>query len=227
MDLKNQIELELYFADHFDTILFPVLADIYLSQDDNRRARKVCNIGLGYHENDASGRFVLAQVEKADGNLKEAEKEIKHALKYSPDNMQAAVMLCEIQTVLGRSPSRLLTSWKKVLDLDPSNQTAKEFIEKIDSENNDKSQQKNSTTKKTKKSTAKTTKKSSQSSESLNVSVRLATFTLVNVLKNQALFYQALEVLDLLEQKGEDPDMIRLERDAVKALIKTSEKENK
>ena len=73
----------------------------------------------------------------------------------------------------------------------------------------------------------KTTTKPSQSGESLNLSVRLATFTLVNVLKNQALFYQALEVLDLLEQKGEDPDMIRLERDAVKALIKTSEKENK
>ena len=227
MDLKNQIELELYFGDHFDTFLFPVLADIYLSQEDYRRARKVCNIGLGYHENDASGRFVLAQVEKADGNLKEAEKEIKHALKYGPDNIQAAVMLCEIQTVLGRSPSRLLTSWKKVLDLDPSNQTAKEFIEKVDSESKDKSQQKKSPTKKPKKSVAKTTKKLSQSGESLNVSVRLATFTLVNVLKNQALFYQALEVLDLLEQKGEDPDMIRLERDAVKALIKTSEKENK
>ena len=69
-------------------------------------------------------------------------------------------------------------------------------------------------------------KKVDESTESLNVSVRLATFTLVNVLKNQALFYQALEVLDLLEQKGEDPDMIRLERDSVKALIKTSEKEN-
>jgi tetratricopeptide (TPR) repeat protein len=227
MDLKNQIEIELYFADHFDTILFPVLADIYLNQEDFRRARKVCNIGLGYHENDASGRFVLAQVEKADGNLKGAEKEIKHALKYSPDNIQAAIMLCEIQTVLGRSPSRLLTSWKKVLDLDPSNQTAKEFIEKVESESKNKSQQKNSPTKNPKKLARKTTKKSSQSGESLNVSVRLATFTLVNVLKNQALFYQALEVLDLLEQKGEDPDMIRLERDAVKALIKTSEKENK
>ena len=136
-------------------------------------------------------------------------------------------MLCEIQTVLGRSPSRLLTSWKKVLDLDPSNQTAKEFIEKVESESKDKSQQKKLPTKKAKKSVAKTTKKLSQSGESLNVSVRLATFTLVNVLKNQALFYQALEVLDLLEQKGEDPDMIRLERDAVKSLIKTSEKENK
>ena len=76
MDLKNQIELELYFADHFDTILFPVLADIYLAQEDYRRARKVCNIGLGYHENDSAGRFILAQVEKAEGNLKEAEKEL-------------------------------------------------------------------------------------------------------------------------------------------------------
>ncbi len=218
MDLKNQIELELYFADHFDTILFPVLADIYFIQEDYRRARKVCNIGLGYHENDAAGRFVLAQVEKADGNLKESEKELKHALKYSPDNIQAAIMLCEIQTVLGRSPSRLLTSWKKVLALDPSNQTAKEFIEKVESDNKNKTQKN--------KPSTKTITKPSKSGDILNVSVRLATFTLVNVLKNQALFYQALEVLDLLEQKGEDPDMIRLERDAVKTLIKSSEKEN-
>ena len=218
MDLKNQIELELYFADHFDTILFPVLADIYFIQEDYRRARKVCNLGLGYHENDAAGRFVLAQVEKAEGNLKESEKELKHALKYSPDNIQAAIMLCEIQTVLGRSPSRLLTSWKKILALDSSNQTAKEFIEKVESDNKDKTQKK--------KPSKKTITKPAESGDTLNVSVRLATFTLVNVLKNQALFYQALEVLDLLEQKGEDPDMIRLERDGVKALIKSSEKEN-
>tara|TARA_Y100000817_G_scaffold4275_1_gene3606 strand:- start:554 stop:1240 length:687 start_codon:yes stop_codon:yes gene_type:complete len=226
MDLKNQIELELYFADHFDTILFPVLADIYLTQEDYRRARKVCNIGLGYHENDSVGRFILAQVEKAEGNLKEAEKELRHCLKYSPDNIHAAIMLCEIQTVLGRSPSRLLTSWKKVMSLDPSNQTAKEFIEKVETDKNQKTQKKKPPTKKQRKTTS-SKKTSAESGESLNVSVRLATFTLVNVLKNQALFYQALEVLDLLEQKGEDPDMIRLERDAVKELIKSSEKENK
>ena len=82
MDLKNQIELELYFADHFDTILFPVLADIYFRQEDYRRARKVCNIGLGYHENDPEGRFLLAKVEKAEGNLKESERELEHSLKY-------------------------------------------------------------------------------------------------------------------------------------------------
>ena len=227
MDLKNQIELELYFADHFDTILFPVLADIYFNQEDYRRARKVCNIGLGYHENDAAGRFVLAKVEKAEGNLKDAEKELKHVLKYSPDNVDAAIMYCEIQTVLGRSPSRLLTSWKKVLALDPSNQIAREFIAKVESPKVENKKNKTTSKKVSKRSTPKkVTKKVDENTDSLNVSVRLATFTLVNVLKNQALFYQALEVLDLLEQKGEDPDMIRLERDSVKALIKTSEKEN-
>ena len=227
MDLKNQIELELYFADHFDTILFPVLADIYFNQEDYRRARKVCNIGLGYHENDAAGRFVLAKVEKAEGNLKDAEKELLHVLKYSPDNIDAAIMYCEIQTVLGRSPSRLLTSWKKVLALDPSNQTAREFIAKVESPKVENKKNKITSKKASKRSTLKkVTKKVDENTDSLNVSVRLATFTLVNVLKNQALFYQALEVLDLLEQKGEDPDMIRLERDSVKALIKTSEKEN-
>ena len=227
MDLKNQIELELYFADHFDTILFPVLADIYLNQEDYRRARKVCNIGLGYHENDAAGRFVLAKVEKAEGNLKDAEKELKHVLKYSPDNIDAAIMYCEIQTVLGRSPSRLLTSWKKVLALDPSNQIAREFIAKVESPKVENKKNKTTSKKASKRSMPKkVTKKVNENTDSLNVSVRLATFTLVNVLKNQALFYQALEVLDLLEQKGEDPDMIRLERDSVRALIKTSEKEN-
>ena len=74
MDLQNQIELELYFADHFDTILFPVLADIYLDQNDLKRARKVCEIGLKHHKNDSAGLYILAQVDKQEGNLELAEK---------------------------------------------------------------------------------------------------------------------------------------------------------
>ena len=57
MDFKSQIELELYFSDHFDTILFPVLADIYLKNKDFKRARKVCDIGLKHHQNDSAGLF--------------------------------------------------------------------------------------------------------------------------------------------------------------------------
>mgnify|MGYP006156751637 CR=1 FL=1 len=221
MDLKNQIELELYFAEYFETILFPVLADLYYQQGDYKRSRKVCIIGLGYHENDSSGRFVLALVEKAEGNLKESEKQLKTVLQYSPDHITAAVMLCEIQTVLGRSPSRLVTAWKRVNTLDPENQTAVEFLARIET-----SKLKVITDKKPRKKNIIANNKKPNAKEDiapLNVSVRLATFTLVNVLKNQGLFYQALEVLDLLEEKGEDPDMIRLEREAVKTLLKSSE----
>ena len=82
---------------------------------------------------------MLAQVEKAEGNLKNAEKELHHVLKYSPDHAGASIMLCEIQTVLGRAPSRLLKSWKRVLVLDPSNQIAAEFIEKIEADSGKKS----------------------------------------------------------------------------------------
>ena len=74
MDLNSQVELEIYFADHFDTILFPVLADLYLKQNDLKRARKVCEIGLKYHENDSAGLFVLAIIEKSEGILKRLKK---------------------------------------------------------------------------------------------------------------------------------------------------------
>ena len=132
MDFKNQIELELYFADHFDTILFPGLADLYFRQDDLRRARKVCEIGLKHHENDSAGLFLLAQIEKREGNLKEAEKLLERVLLVTRDHLSAAEALCEIQTVLGRATNRLLKSWKRVLHLNPKHETAQSFIKKIE-----------------------------------------------------------------------------------------------
>ena len=241
MDLKNQIELELYFSDHFDTILFPVLANIYLDQGDLKRARKVCDIGLGYHHNDPAGRFTLAQIEKEDGNLIEVEKELEHVLLYSEDHLNAAMMLCEIQTVLGRASSRLLKSWRNVLALDPENETAQAFIKKVAKPTLKKSKKKKVQTKtapKRKKAPKKASPKPRsgkhklppepaiiEPTEPLKVSTRLATFTLVAVLKNQGLFDQALEVLDALEGKGEDQDTIARERKSIQLAIKNSKKD--
>jgi hypothetical protein len=53
----------------------------------------------------------------------------------------------------------------------------------------------------------------------------LATFTLVSVLKNQGLFDQALNVLDALEEKGENLNSISLERETIQTLIKNSQKD--
>ena len=56
----------------------------------------------------------------------------------------------------------------------------------------------------------------------LKVSSRLATFTLVTVLNNQGLYGQALEVLDALEKKGENPETIARERESIQTLMSES-----
>ena len=237
MNLKNQIELELYFADHFDTILFPVLADMYLEQDDLKRARKVCNIGLKHHKNNSAGLFILAQVEKAEGNYKETEKSLERILLYTHDHLAAAEMLCEIQTVLGRASNRLLKSWKHVLSLNSDHKTAQNFISKVEGAD---ITPKSKTSLKPQRTVAVTPIQkekppvikspvvppvSIEPKEPLKVSSRLATFTLVAVLKNQGLFEQALEVLDALEEKGENLESISLERDTIHTLIQNSKKD--
>ena len=238
MDLNSQIELEIYFADHFDTILFPVLADFYLRNNQLNRARKVCEIGLKHHKNDPAGLFILSIIEKTEGNLKEAEKILEHILLYSPDHLSAAIQLCEIQTVLGRAKSRLLKSWKYVLSLDSSHQTAKVFVEKIAEHENVKPDAKKpiSNQKKIKiqsiemkepiaKKVVPPAVTIDEYADPLKVSPRLATFTLVSVLKNQGLFSQALDVLDALEKKGESLEDIALERETIEELVRKLNKE--
>jgi len=232
MDLNNQIELELYFADHFDTVLFPVLADIYLQKNDLKRARKVCEIGLKHHKNDSAGLFLLAQINNIEGNYKEAEKLLESVLMYSEGHLAAAEMLCEIQTVLGRASGRLLKSWKIVLSLSPQHNTAKSFIAKVQDPEIEKQPSVNKNTPKKPLVDESPPKEKSiirkiedEISEPLKVSSRLATFTLVSVLKNQGLFDQALNVLDALEEKGENLNSISLERETIQTLIKNSQKD--
>ena len=228
MELTNQIQLELYFADHFDTILYSVLADIYLNQDDLKRARRVCEIGLRHHENDPAGLFVLAQVEKFEGNLKETELLLEKVLLYNEDHLAAAEMLCEIQTVLGRAQSKLLRSWQNVSKLDPNNQIAEDFIKKVKGGKLKKSLEPLKTNYDKKPQVSNNKNKNShktiieKSTNPLNVSTRLATFTLVAVLKNQGLFEQALDVLEILEEKGDNKKKVQQERRLIQTLIKNS-----
>ena len=234
MELTNQIQLELYFADHFDTVLFSVLADIYLNQDDLKRARRVCEIGLRHHEHDAAGLFVLAQVEKAEGNLKNTEKVLEKVLLYAEDHLAASEMLCEIQTVLGRAQTKLLRSWQHVLKLDPDNRTAADFVKKVKGNklkhalkpgaSGTKPEKHVSEPKKEKPKTS-VSRVAEKSSSPLNVSARLATFTLVAVLKNQGLFEQALDVLDVLEQKGDNKKKVDQERKSIQTLLKNTQED--
>jgi len=218
--------LELYFADHFDTVLFPVLAEIYQDKGEYDRAKRVCEIGLEHHPNSIDGQFVLSQAELGLGNLTGAEKWIKKVLTQIPDHKNAATSLPMVQEQLDRSPTTLKTSWKRAQEVDPDNQFAKDFLSEKKTKPKPKPKKK-----KEKKASVSTiphipikdkSKKplpKDLSVEGVAISPRLATMTLVNVLKGQGLYHQALEVLDILEEKGEDKKRIAEERKAIKSEL--------
>ena len=282
MNLKNKSELEKYFADHFDTVLFPVLADIYKTEGDLVRARKVCEIGLEYHPNNVDGSFVLAGINQSTGDLMVAEKLLKNVMAIEPLHYRAALNLANIQLKLKRAPDSVAKLWLKIAKIDPTHPDVKIFLKQSVIQKQDTSQDKENVesvklkkefdklkqksevapdskpkkkpkTKPDEKSKPKpktkpvkieTSQKNIQDEEkilgpkppsikpqkineeelqSLDISPRMATFTMVNVLKKQKLYQQAIAVLSLLEEKGADPALISQERQNLQKLIKDSE----
>jgi tetratricopeptide (TPR) repeat protein len=227
IDLTNKKAMESYFADYFDTVLFPVLAEMYLREGDIKRAKKVCEIGLNYHPNHTEALFILASVEIANENLVKAEKLLKSIVLTPQPHYQGAIMLANIQMELGRSPNTIGASWKRVLKINPAHPGAVHFFRpeiktelkrKVDHSNEI---QFSSRRRKSVRIRPRNFQESEM--EPLIISPRLATFTLVAVLKNQGLLHQALEVLDTLEQKGEDAVHIEHERKTIQNSIESGD----
>ena len=209
MNLTNLTELELYFANHFDTVLFPVLAEIYQSKSDYKRAKRVCEIGLEHHPSSIDGQFILSQAELGLGNLENAEKWMKKVLTQIPDHTSAATSLPMIQEQLGRSTRTLTISWNRALRVEPDNKFAKDYL----------LAKKSNLKKKKGVKLDSPVQKGSEKQLPTDISSRLATFTLVNVLKTQGLYHKALDVLDILADKGADQKRIESEREAIKAEL--------
>ncbi len=211
MDLNSLTALELHFADHFDSGLFPVLAHHYFEKGDFSRSKKVCEIGLEYHPGHVDGLYILGKTQLALGEITQAEKSLKSALKNGSVHLKAALTLTDVQRELNRSDSTIMKTWELIQQWDPGNQEARENLSKktIPEVKPEKLQ----------KEEKKSTPQSHKGSDSIDISPRLATFTMVAVLRNQGLHFQALQVLDLLEEKGEDVQRITEERKRIQEAL--------
>lgn len=220
MDIHNKAELELYFADHLDTILFPVLADIYFTEEDHSRARKVCEIGLKHHPNQVDGLFVFANVSLAEGQITEAERSLKKIQKSEVIHLQGAVLLAQVQEALGRAKNTIRKSWEAVLKIDANHRQAKKTLETLIGQHGVKVKTGSPEERARAKEKKSETPPIDEHLEPMSISPKLATFTLVSVLKNQGLFHQALEVLSVLEEKGGDPERLAKEKQYLEDQIK-------
>lgn len=242
VDPEKKALLEKKFAANFATDLYPVLADIYFDEAKYDRARSVCEIGLSYHPGDTNGLFMLAQIAMAEGELEESEVLLKTLVATDIKHSQAVHLLVTIMERLERPKDDLIAGWQHLLKLDPHHSQARVFLKRLGVEPPppppepeppaDKVEPQPETPPEEPAAPAPPDSPSLMEKQdepapadkgaAPAINTRMATFTLVAVLKDQGLFHQALEVLDVLEKKGSDPDRITAEREAVNNLIQAS-----
>lgn len=214
--MEERRRLEQYFADHLDTDKFPLLAEMYLEAGQYQRARKVCEIGLSYHPGQAAGLFILVRTALADGCLEEAEKLLQVLVVLKPGRLNTARLLVQVQQQLRRPEHVLLDGWEHVHVLDPEDPEARAFLTEHGRPLPFRPRPAVSGARPAPAPPA------ARIPEAEAIPQRMATFTLAAVLKEQGLYHQALEVLDILEKKGDNPTRVHTERAAIRQILQTA-----
>ncbi len=217
LDLTNMAEMENYFAEHGDTPLFPVLAELYYKHKDFEHARGVCEIGLDKHPDSVDGAFILSKIELVDKNLTESEKLLKIVVSGNPVHIFALRLLMNVQIALGRSPNTVQKTVEHLLGIYPDDDECLKWL----AENKDRPAE----TEAQQTETPITPSEPQQASTEnyIKVNSRMATFTLAEVFIRQGNFLQAREILNLIEEKGGDTDRIAKERKRIKKLMAEQE----
>ena len=215
---------------------------------DQTYSGKLIEIGLGYDKDSLPGLFLQARVLMARKDLQHAELCLKKIIELDPSFFNAYLLLAEVQSGLKRSQAILMKSYNAILEMDSGNKRALQAIGKLKKKKSRKPRKKQyaagAIKPKPKKRIKKILKKKQVAKKSppkkrvmkkkpataeavalseLEVSPKLATFTLVTVLKNQKLYEQALEVLAKMSNKqGVDKKRIAKEKKIIMDLFKSS-----
>ena len=212
--MYNKQDLEKKFADDFGSPYFPVLAEFYMNEGDLLRAKQVCKLGLNHDQHNPVGKIILAKIAMVEEKPTIAEKWLKQAINNDAGNFLALRMLIRIEFILKRKHQTIFKYINMILRFLPNDLEANQWLKKISSINT------NNKKEVVKKDTSKKIIKSSSISKKYEISNTMATFTMLEVLKKQKSYQQALLVLYFLEQKKTDLPRIKKERELINSLIK-------
>ena len=229
IDITDKITLEKIFAEDFSSPYYPMLANLYLQEGDLRRAKKVCEIGLDYDSSNADGKFILAKVAQAENKKVAAEKWLKQVIVDNPAHFNALRMLIKLEIQLKRSSNTIQKYIGLLLQYLPNDDECIQWLNEINSPSSE------STSNKGVATSTNPTEVGSEEVVSIHIHEpidektyevveSMATFTMVQVLKSQQHFHQALAVLNMLESRGGDSDQIAREKGEVQQLIAKNRK---
>ena len=200
MNFSDRGDLGTVIQNNPESILFPLIADLYLIDREYSKAEEICKIGLNHHPNHPDGLFVLAQINSQKKNYKVAEGILKDIFKSHTIYPEALNLLAEIQKIINRSLNTVKIVKKKYKRFDYT--VAHQKTKKI-------SRRKFSGTQNTVPSVSPIDLKP------LKISPQLATLTLVKILEDQGLYPQALDILDILGEKENDKKKLTEYRDKI------------
>jgi len=225
IDIHNKQALEHVFAKDFASPYFPVLAEIYLNEGDYVRAKQVCMVGLKNDSNNDCGKFMLAKIAIAEEKPTIAEKWLKQVINNNPANFSALRMLIRIEFILKRSSKTLLHYINIIIKTLPNDVEGMCWLNEIESTNESVSTTKRLINKKSDQSNVIKTKTHTRNNpaKQYNINKSMATFTMVQVLKKQKSYQQALLVLNVLEAKNSDLDRVKKERLIINSLMKSDQ----
>ena len=218
IDIKNKKKLEECFANNFDSIVYPILANIYFLEGDLRRAKKVCEIGLQNSLNIIDGKYILAKIELEEENLMQAEKLLQDVVNQNPAHFKAIRLLIDTKLKLNRSSRTIQRYVMMLLKFLPNDIQSIKWLDLISK--SDSISIKKTLEKKSKKTLE---KKSKKIEETYHLDSSMTTFSMVQILKSQKHYNQALNVLDSLIKKGENKDKISKEKLVIEKLIENSQ----
>ena len=226
ININDKTALEGVFAEDFGSPYYPILANLYLQEGDLRRAKKVCEVGLKHDSSNVDGKFILAKVAMAENKLTVAEKWLKQVVDENTANFNALRLLISLEIQLGRSPKTIQTYISGLLQFLPNDNECIKWLNELNTLKSAES----TNTAFVSESPPDNNLPRSAPIKSLNPVIKeqyeivesMATFTMVQVLKSQKHYHQALSVLDVLKSNGRDSDRIAKEKNDIQQLLKNS-----
>ena len=222
IDITDKKSLEVAFAQNFASPYFPILAELYLQEGDLRRAKLVCEVGLKHNLGNDFGKFILAKVALAEDKPTIAEKWLKQVVIDNPGNFNALRMLIRLEFSLNRSPKTINKYIQYILQYLPNDVECQNWLMTIPNATDKTSERKKEMELlKSNDQVSNETPVAAKSTDDINYKVEesMATFTMLQVLKTQKHYQQALAVLKLLESKNMDADRISKERGEIQSIL--------
>ena len=220
ININDKTVLEGVFAEDFGSPYYPILANLYLQEGDLRRAKKVCEVGLKYDSSNVDGKFILAKVAMAENKLTVAEKWLKQVVDENTANFNALRLLISLEIQLGRSPKTIQAYINSLLQFLPHDNECIKWLNEINTL--DTAIISESPTDNNLPNSAPIKSPNPVIKEPYKIVESMATFTMVQVLKAQKHYHQALSVLDVLKLNGRDSDQIAKEKNDIQQLLKNS-----